>query len=124
MLVYHGTTPEFASAFVKHGIDGHIPHARKIHGPQDNVAGLFVTPTRWVARRFGLCVLEIEIDAGDLRAPPSMAQLGVSVEDALGNQLEPQAFIATRIEPCNVRLIECHENGYSKNPFEPDQELG
>ncbi|MET3118604.1 hypothetical protein AAKU64_002837 [Undibacterium sp. GrIS 1.8] len=124
MLVYHGTTPEIASEFVKHGIDCHIPYARKIHGPQDNVAGLFVTPTRSVARRFGLCVLEIEVNAGDLQAPPSMAQLGVSVEDALANQLEPQAFIAIRIESSHIRIIECHENGYSINPFESDREFG
>lgn len=121
MLVYHGTTPQQARAFAEHGIDGHLQHPRLVHGPQDSVPGLFVTPIRWIARRFGLCVIEIQVESCELSAPPAFAQIGVSVNESLANPLEPQAFLSRRIEPIYIRIVECHENGYARNPYEPDE---
>lgn len=44
MRVFHGTTSQLAHQFVREGIDAHLPYRRAIHGPQDDVPGIFVTP--------------------------------------------------------------------------------
>ena len=119
MLFHPGTTPKQAQAFLELGIDCYVLQPRAIHKPQDGIPGLFVTPIRWVARRFGLCTLEVE--AGDLKPPPMLAGLNVSLEDSLKNPLEPQAFLTKRLEPKHIKIVECHENGYSRNPYEPDE---
>ncbi len=118
MLVYHGTTFENAARFVAAGIDAHIAVARKIHGPQDGVSGLFVTPKVSVARRHGLCVIEIEVDAALLSVPPALAQAGATVDLVLAHEYEPQALLTTRVEPAAVRIVEHHPNGYPFNPYE------
>lgn len=123
MRVYHGTTPQFAKQFAQYGIDAHLPCRRAIHGPQDGVPGIFVTPRLSVARRFGLCVLEIEIDEEHLSVPPNLVVAGATLSTSLGNQPEPQAFISTRIEPSAIRIVECYENGYSFNPYTLDDEV-
>lgn len=121
MRVYHGTTPKQAQAFVASGIDGHLLHPRAIHGPQDLVPGLFVTPVLAVARRFGLCVIEIEVQEVDLAVPPILAELGVTLQASLANSLEPQALLAKRVEPHSLKVVECHENGYSFNPYDENE---
>ena len=123
MRVYHGTTPQLAKQFAQNGIDAHLPYRRAICGPQDGVPGIFVTPRLSVARRFGLCVIEIEIDERQLSVPPNLAVAGATLSMSLGNQPEPQAFISTRIEPSTIRIVECHENGYSFNPYASDDEV-
>ena len=50
-----------------------------------------------------------------------LAGLDVSLEDSLKNPLEPQAFLTKRLEPKHIKILECHENGYSKNLYEPDE---
>lgn len=121
MRVYHGTTPAQAQAFLREGIDGHLLHARAIHGPQDNVPGLFVTPIFKVARRFGLCIIEIEVQQSDLELPPTFEIAGASLTASLSNATEPQALLPRRIEPSSIKMVECHENGYPFNPYEgPD----
>lgn len=118
MRVYHGTTPTQARTFLREGIDGHLLHPRKIHGPQDQVPGLFVTPNLSSARRFGLCIIEIEVRESDLTIPPTLQAAGASLEDSLTNEREPQAFLARRVEPHALRIVECHENGYPFNPYD------
>jgi hypothetical protein len=120
MLVYHGTTPQIAQNFIQKGIDCHVPYPRLIHGPQDGVPGIFVTPKISVARRFGLCILAIEVERDDLSPPPIFALNGITLEQSLENPLEPQAFLTKRIEPDCLKIVECHENGYIDNPYEPD----
>jgi len=75
------------------------------HGPQTGVPGLFVTPILEVAKRFGRSVLAIEIDYSDLSVPPNLAIVGASLEMALANPLEQQAFLTRRIEPTQITLI-------------------
>jgi hypothetical protein len=118
MRVYHGTTPDQARMFLQNGIDGHLLHSRAIHGPQDGVPGLFVTPTLSVARRFGLCIVEIEVHESELDVPPNLKTAGASLLDSLSNVYEPQAFLARRIEPNALKIIECHADGYPFNPYE------
>jgi hypothetical protein len=118
MLVYHGTTPQLAKQFVRHGIDAHLLYRRAIHGPQDGVPGIFVAPKVSVARRFGLCVIEIEIQGEHLTVPPNLALGGLTLEESLGQRFEPQAFVSQRIEPAAIRIVECHENNYPFNPYE------
>ena len=121
MRVYHGTTPAQARTFLQKGIDGHVVSPRMIHGPQDRAPGLFVTPKLSVARRFGLCIVEIEVQESDLTVPPNLKAAGASLDDALSNEREPQAFLARRVEPQALRIVECHENGYPFNPYDgPD----
>ena len=121
MRVYHGTTPTQAQTYLQEGIDGHLLHRRQIHGPQDQAPGLFVTPKLSVARRFGLCIVEIEVEESDLTPPPILEAAGASLEDALTNEREPQAFLARRVEPGALRIVECHENGYPFNLYDgPD----
>jgi hypothetical protein len=117
MRIYHGTTPQFAKHFVKYGIDAHLISRRAIHGPQDGVPGIFVTPKLSVARRFGLCVIEIEVTEDNLFVPPNLAVAGATLSEALDNEFEPQAFISNRIEPSAIRIVECRENGYSFNSY-------
>ena len=118
MRVYHGTTPQWGQKFIEKGIDAHLSHERTIHGPQDNVPGLFVTPKLSVARRFGLCVLAIDISEDQLTVPPNLDLAGATLQQSLNNHLEPEAFLSIRIEPSDVAIVECHENGYLFNPFE------
>lgn len=120
MRVFHGTTPSLAQAFVRRGIDANLCYKRSIHGPQDSVPGIYVTPKLSVARRFGLCVLAIEVSAEQLTVPPNLAQVRVLVEHTLNHHFEPQAFLAFRIEPSAIEIVECHEGGYSFNPYECD----
>ena len=120
MLVYHGTTPQQAQTFLRDGIDCHVIHQRAIHGPQDGVPGLFVTTKRSIARQFGLCILEIEVELCDLSPPPIFAQNGISLEQCLENPREPQAFLIKRVDPNSLKIVECHENGSSQNPYESD----
>jgi hypothetical protein len=118
MRVYHGTTPTQARMFLQNGIDGHLLHPRATHGPQDQVPGLFVTPTLSVARRFGLCIVAIEVYESELTVPPNLDDAGASLLDSLSNPLEPQAFLAKRVEPHALKIIECHADGYPFNPYE------
>ena len=120
MRMYHGTTPELARKFARDGIDAHVPYSRAIHGPQDGVPGIFVTPKLSVARRFGLCVLAIDVSEEQLAVPPNLAVLDRTLDQVLNHHFEPQAFLSTRIEPESIRIAECHENGYAFNPFERD----
>ena len=120
MRVYHGTTPALGQKFVIEGIDAHLPYQRLIHGPQDNYAGIFVTPKLSVARRFGLCVISIDIAENNLSVPPNLGVTGATLEQSLNNQLEPQAFISTRVDPTNIAIVECCEHGYPFNPYERD----
>ena len=117
MLVYHATSAVFAELFQASGVDGHLLHARAIHGPQDNEPGLFVTPDLSVARRFGLFIFEIEVDESELVVPPTLRGLNVSLQESLANPLEPQALLPVRIEPARLRLVESHPNGYAFNPY-------
>ena len=121
--VYHGTTPTQARMFLQNGIDGHLLHPRAIHGPQDQVPGLFVTPTLSVARRFGLCIVEIEVHESELTVPPTFAAAAASLLDSLSNDLEPQAFLARRIESDALKIIECHPDGYPFNPYEGPEDV-
>ena len=123
MRVYHGTTPTQARMFLQNGIDGHLPHPRATHGPQDQVPGLFVTPTLSVARRFGLCIVEIEVHESELTVPPNLEAAGASLFDSLSNILEPQAFLARRVEPNALKIIECHADGYPFNPYEGSEDV-
>lgn len=109
MFVYHGTTREQCARFCESGIDGHLSFLRTIHGPQDGVPGLFVSPYLEVAKRFGLCVVAIEIQPDDLVTPPIMEQLGISLADALSNPREPQAFLNKRVEPAFIKIVYCDE---------------
>jgi hypothetical protein len=118
MRVYHGTTPAIGRIFIVEGINAHLLYPRQIHGPQDSYPGIFVTPKISVARRFGNCVISIEVPENFLSVPPNLKIAGASLEQSLSNQFEPQAFISTRIEPDNISIIECYENGYPFNPFE------
>ena len=120
MRVFHGTTPQLAERFLHEGIDAHLTYRRSIHGPQDGVAGIYVTPKLSVARRFGLCVLAIELAAEQLTVPPNLLATEVTVHETLSHHFEPQAFVSYRVEPFAIRVIECHENGYPFNPFERD----
>ena len=122
MRVYHGTTLTQALAFLRDGINGHQLHQRLIHGPQDMVPGLFVTPVFSVARRFGLCIIEIEAQLSELEVPPAFASAGASLEDSLTNVSEPQALLVSRIEPSALKIVECHEDGYPFNPYEGPNE--
>lgn len=123
MRVYHGTTPTQASMFLQNGIDGHLPHPRANHGPQDQVPGLFVTPTLSVARRFGLCIIEINVLESELTVPPNLEVAGASLFDSLSNSLEPQAFLARRVEPNALKIIECHADGYPFNAYEGPEDV-
>jgi hypothetical protein len=108
MIVYHGTTRKHAEDFVRNGINAHLPFPRLDVGPLAvKEPGLFVAPTLEVARRFGdRSVVSIEVDASDLQVPPNLKAAGCSsVAEALANPLEPQAFLAKRIEPCQVKLV-------------------
>lgn len=118
MFVYHGTDGENAKHYVCEGIDAHLLRTRAIHGPQDNEAGLFVTPRFDVARRFGLYVIQIEVELSELIVPPALRQAGATLEQALAAPFEPQAFLASRIEPNRVSIVESHPNGYPFNPFD------
>jgi release factor glutamine methyltransferase len=117
MLVYHGTTPQLAREFSTKGIDAHILYKRRIHGPQDSYPGIYVTPEISVARRFGLCVIAIEVEEQLLTLPPNLAILGATLDQSLNQHFEPQAFISTRIDPSQITLIECRENRYLLNPY-------
>lgn len=121
MHVYHGTNAENAEKFVREGIDGHRLHQRCIGGSQDAESGLFVTPTLAVARRFGLYIIEVDVDISELEVPPMLRAAGANLESSLSNPAEPQALIRTRIEPHRVRVIESHPNGY---PFNPQTSAG
>jgi hypothetical protein len=118
MIVYHGTDGENARRYACEGIDAHLLHTRATHGLQDNEPGLFVTPRFDVARRFGLYVIQIEVEFSELNVPPELRQAGASLEQALAASFEPQAFIASRIEPSRVSIVESHPNGYPFNPFD------
>ena len=118
MLVYHGTRAEHAQKILREGMDGTLIHPRVIHGLQDFEPGLFVTPTFIVARRFGLYIIEIQVELSDLTVPPMLRQHGVSLEKAMSNPLEPQAFLARQIDADRVRLVECHPNNYPFNPYD------
>ena len=120
MRVYHGTTPQLGRQFIKNGIDAHILYRRAIHGPQDNHAGIFVTPKLSVARRFGLCVIAIDIDGSLLTVPPNLVLAGATLEQSLNHHFEPQAFLSTLIEPSDISIVECYENQYPFNPFDRD----
>jgi hypothetical protein len=78
---------------------------RAIHGPQDSVPGLFVTPDLEVAKRFGICVVAIEVDVSDLSVPPAFAIAGADLAASLNNPLEPQAFLSKRVEPAHVKVV-------------------
>ena len=116
--MYHGTTPKQAQAFLADGIDGHLLHPRLIHGPQDSVPGLFVTPVLAVARFFGLCVIEIEVEETDLAVPPLFASIGVTLAESLANVKEPQALLCKRVQPASIKIVECHPDGYPFNPYD------
>lgn len=109
MLVFHGTTRQQCVEFLKNGIDAHLLTPRNIHGPQDWVPGLFVTPDLEIAKQFGRCVIAIEVELSDLSSPPIMERIGVTLEMALENPTEPQAFLSKRIEPRQVRIVHCDE---------------
>jgi hypothetical protein len=119
MLVYHGTFEEQANRFVQGGIPGDVLHARAIHGLQDEEPGLFVTPRRDVARRFGLYILEIEVALSELSVPPNLRLAGATLEAALSAEFEPQAVLVSFVEPSRIRLVESHPDGYDFNPFDP-----
>ena len=121
MRVYHGTNAEFASRFLREGIDAHVLHPRLIHGPQDFEAGLFVTPKLNVARRFGLFILAIEAEEHELEVPPMLRLAGADLAASLANPLEPQALLKARVEPTRVHLVESHPNGYTFNPFDEEK---
>jgi len=87
MLVYHGSTNRQCSEFVEKGIDANLLFPRNIHGAQDFVPGLFVTPDLEVAKRFGPCVISIMVQSSDLHCPPIMAQHGISLIEALENPI-------------------------------------
>jgi len=118
MFVFHGTDGENAKRYVCEGIDAHLLRTRAIHGPQDEEPGLFVTPRFDVARRFGLYVIQIEVELSELSVPPALRQAGASLEQALAASFEPQAFITSRIEPSRVSIVESHANEYPFNPFD------
>ncbi len=118
MLVYHGTSREHADRFIRDGIDADRLHTRAIHGPQDFEPGLFVTPRFDVARRFGLCVLQIEVELDELVVPPTLRLAGATLKDVLTHPFEPQALLVPRVSPCRVTLIESHLNEYPFNPFD------
>ena len=118
MRVYHGTTAECAERFARDGIDAHLFYPRLIHGLQDLEPGLFVTPRLPVARRFGLYVLEIDVEAHQLKTPPTLRTAGASLQDALQNSAEPQALLVARVEPDHVRVVESYPNGHPFNPFD------
>jgi hypothetical protein len=120
MRVFHGTTPQLARQFARDGIDAHLTFRRAIHGPQDGVPGIYVTPKLSVARRFGLCVLAIEVPEDQLAVPPNLRVDGVTLQRALSHNFEPQAFLSSRVEPSAICVAECHENGYPFNPFDRD----
>lgn len=123
MRIYHGTTPAQARMFLENGIDGHLLHPRVIRGPQDKAPGLFVTPTLSVARRFGLCIVEIEVHESELTVPPTLQAAGASLWDSLSNVREPQAFLTRRVEPSALKIIECHADGYPFNPYEGPEDV-
>lgn len=112
MLVYHGTTPQQCARFCAAGIDGHLLFPRAIHGPQDNVPGLFVSPDLEVAKRFGLCVVAIDVEPTDLSVPPALKQAGASLEETFANPPEPQAFLSKRIEPNQIKIVYSDEARY------------
>ncbi|WP_138922514.1 hypothetical protein [Hylemonella gracilis] len=105
MIVYHGSTQDQCNSFCSSGIDGHKVFPRAIHGPQDGVPGLFVTPDLEVAKRFGICVVSIEVELSDLAPPPAFILAGADLETSLKNPPEPQAFLAKRIEPSRVKIV-------------------
>ena len=96
---------------------------RAIHGLQDQVPGLFVTPTLSVARRFGLCIVEIEVHESELTVPPTFEAAAALLLDSLSNVLEPQAFLARRVEPDALKIVECHADGYPFNPYEGPEDV-
>lgn len=118
MHVFHGTDSKHAERFLREGIDADRLHPRLIHGLQDMEPGLFVTPQFHVARRFGLYVLQIEVDPKNLHVPPMLRQSGATLARVLAAEFEPQAFLVARIQPMAVRLVESYPNGYPFNPYE------
>lgn len=118
MFVYHGTDGKNAKRYVCEGINAHLLCPRAIHGPQNNEPGLFVTPRLDVARRFGLYVIQIKVELSELSVPPALRQAGATLEQTLALPFEPQAFLASRIEPHQVEIVESHPNGYPFNPFD------
>lgn len=123
MHVFHGTTGEYAERFVHEGIVANLLHPRAIHGPQDNEPGLFVTPRIDVARRFGLYVIQIQVELSELKVPPALRQAGVTLEEALSAAFEPQALLASYVEPHRVTIVEAYPTGYPFNPFDPSLPL-
>jgi hypothetical protein len=118
MFVYHGTTSENAKRYLREGIDAHAQCARKIHGPQDNEPGLFVTPRFDVARTFGLFIIQIEVELSELSVPPMLRQAGATLEQTLAAPFEPQALLTSYIEPSRIRIVESHPYGYPFNPYD------
>ena len=118
MKLYHGTNAEHAHKFVLEGIDGTAMHPRAIHGAQDHEPGLFVTPVFSVARRFGLYVLEIDVEPSALSVPPMLRLAGANIDQSLNNRPEPQALLNSRVWPDKVRVVECHPAGYPFNPYD------
>ena len=111
MIVYHGSTQTQCIHFAQHGIDAHLPFPRIILGPLSHISGLFVTPDLEIAKRFGRCVIAIEVQLDELTAPPLMEQIGLTTEEALQNPKEPQAFIRVRIEPSRIRIVHSEHTG-------------
>jgi hypothetical protein len=105
MIVYHGSTKAQCLEFTQHGIDAHLSFPRIILGPLSHLPGLFVTPDLEVAKRFGRCVVAIEVQPYELTTPPLMEQIGITTEEALQNPKEPQAFIRVRIEPSRIKIV-------------------
>lgn len=117
-VFYHGTTPELAQKFASEGIDANILYERKIHGPQDDIPGIYVTPKISVARRFGTCVLRIKVGTNELSVPPNFSGTSFTLDDCLNHSFEPQAFLSSRVEPTNISIVECYPNGYPFNPYD------
>lgn len=107
MIVFHGTTKAQCLEFIQNGIDGHKLSPRNIHGPQDEVPGLFVTPCFKTAKQFGRCVISIEVGIEDLDVPPIMKLTGVDILAAMTNSVEPQALLSKRIDPGQIKLVHC-----------------
>lgn len=120
MRVYHGTDKRNAERFLAEGIDAHCIHPRLIHGLQDHEPGLFVTPKVHVARRFGLFILQVDIDPKSLHVPPMLRLSGATLEQALAAEFEPQALLVARVEPSAVTLVESCPDGWPSNPFESE----
>lgn len=105
MILFHGTTAEICERFRTLGIDGNVLHKRIIHGPQDNVPGLFVTPELEVAKRFGSRVVAIEVEPDEIVCPPLLEQCGISLGESLKNSLESQALLNVYVPPERVMLV-------------------